>query len=178
MVSARLDRSVFRDPSWWHWVATIPLLILHLSGVSWAVAVAGVLCVAATAYFLKHTRAFKPYPVQIRLAYLVWMLVGLLPGMGWMHWIQLAGTSAMVTVGYCPLARLLNLMPLNRSGPLTWALIGRSFFRDPCAGGLVHWSVEAERRGGSCSIQTPSVGASCSLCNRSPVQKNQRAAAR
>jgi hypothetical protein len=119
----------------------------------------------------------KPYPVQVRIAYLAWMLVGLLPWMGWMHWIQLAGTSAMVAVGYCPLARLLNLLPFNRSGPLTWFLVHRTFFRDPCAGGFFRSSAGAATPGAGCSVRTPGVGALCSLSHPSPIQENQHASA-
>ena len=35
------------------------------------------------------------------------------------HVVQLAGTAAMVLVGYCALARTLTLLPLNRSRPLS-----------------------------------------------------------
>ena len=173
MFATSIDRSVLKDPSWWHWVATVPLLSLHLSGVSWALGMAAVLCLAATGYFLSHTRSVKPYPVQIRIAYLAWMLVGLLPWMGWMHWIQLAGTSAMVTVGYCPLARMLGLLPFNRSQPLTWSLVGQLFLRDPCAGGLVRWFPNSEAVANCCSIQPPQDGASCSLPHHSVRQEKQ-----
>ncbi len=170
-----IDLRVFTDPSWWHWTATVPILILYLNGLSWAIWAAAGLCALATGYFLIHTHAVKHYSVQIRIAYLGWLMVGLLPWMSWMHWIQLAGTSAMVTVGYCPLARLLRLLPFNRSIPLTWSLFIRSFFRDPCAGGLVGWSVDAQPQPACCSIRPPTVGASCSLSHHLPNKENQHA---
>lgn len=37
-----------------------------------------------------------------------------------MHAVALAGASAMVVVGYCPLACMLDLLWFNRSEPLDW----------------------------------------------------------
>ena len=166
MSAGQIDRNVLNDPSWWHWMATIPFLAVYLAGATWAIGVAAALCVVATAYFFSRIRAVKPYPVQIRIAYLIWMMIGLLPSMGWMIWIQLAGTSAMVTVGYCPLARMLSLLPINRSEALTLSLVGRTFFRDPCAGGLFGWSFK-DAATASCSAGTTNFGTSCSLLGRS-----------
>lgn len=49
----------------------------------------------------------------------------------WVHWVQVIGTTAMVTAGYCLLARLLRLAPFNRTDPLTWSLIDQVRLRDP-----------------------------------------------
>jgi hypothetical protein len=94
--------------------------------------------------------------------------------MGWMHWIQLAGTSAMVTVGYCPLARMLGLLPFNRSQPLTWSLVCQLFLRDPCVGGLVRWFPNSEAVANCCSIKRPQGGASCSLPRRFPSVSQEK----
>jgi len=166
MSAQRLNRQVLTDPSWWHWALTVPLLYAHLilerDG---AIGVATGLCVVMTAYYLFRIRAIKPYPVQIRIAYTAWLLVGLLPGMSWMHWIQLFGTTAMVAIGYCPLARLLNLLPFNRSVPLTGAFIVQTFLRDSLAGGLLNLSRNKVATAACCSIRQPPMTAPCSVAS-------------
>jgi hypothetical protein len=105
-------------------------------------------------YFLYCIRKFKPYPVQVRIAYLGLLVVGVFPGMQWVHWIQLFGTTAMVTVGYCPLIRRLSLAPLNRHEPLTVSLVWHAFVCEPCAGGLIQWSVNSKNPTvACCSVQ-------------------------
>lgn len=145
-----IDRQVFADPSWWHWSLTIPLLAIHLAGVSGAIELAMALCFVASIYFYFRLLQLKPFPVQVRIAYLSLLVVGMLPWMFWVHWVQLIGTSAMVSVGYCPLIRLLTLFPLNRMEPLTWKSVGRTFFLDPCAGGIVSLSTNTKTTANTC----------------------------
>ncbi|QDT73580.1 hypothetical protein I41_27690 [Lacipirellula limnantheis] len=137
MARATLDRHVLTDLSWWHWALTIPLLAAHLAGSFSALATATGLCIVVGGYFFHLIQRIRPYPVQVRIAYLGLLIVGVLPWMNWIHWIQLCGTTAMVTVGYCPLIRLLSLLPLNNDKPLTISLVWRAFVLQPCAGGLV-----------------------------------------
>lgn len=137
MGSRCFDSRVLRDASWWHWAVTIPMLAAHLAGVPWALAAATVLCLSMGAYYLVLLHAIKPFPVQIRLAFAVLLLAGLAPGLWWIHWVQIAGTSAMVTFGYCPLARMLMLAPWNRSAPLSLSLVGEVIFHEPTGGGLL-----------------------------------------
>lgn len=164
MSSLSIDRNVFTDLSWWHWALTIPLLAAHLSGVAWALEAAVLLCVAVGDYFLLRIGKLRPYPVQLRLAYLALLLIGAVPGMRWILWVQLIGTTAMITVGYCALGRTLNLMPFNREEPLSGSLIWRTFCVDPCAGGILRWTAEGdEAPNACCSLPTRSTGAVCSL---------------
>lgn len=139
MLNARIDRSVLKDPSWWHWALTVPLLALHLAGYWWALPAVIGLCVVAGGYFYWRLRQIGPYPVQVRVAYLALLLLGTLPGMNWIYWVPLAGTTAMVLVGYCPLIRALSLATWNRRETFSWPLVWRAFVREPCAGGLVAW---------------------------------------
>lgn len=111
------------DPSWWHWALTVPLLAAHLAGVADAIYLAIALCAVMAAWYLLKFRQLRPYPVQVRLAYLALLLIGTVPYMGWIYWVQLIGTSAMVLVGYCPLIRMLALAPWNRSEPFSLRLV-------------------------------------------------------
>jgi len=158
-----INADVFKDPSWWHWAFTVPLLAAHIAGNPYAIESVIVLCAVMSGYYFARIRAIKPFPVQLRLAYLAWLVCGLIPGFQWMHWIALLGTTAMVTVGYCPLARMLRLLPFNRNEPLTAGLIWRSFFQDPCAGGLVRWAHQSgTTAAGPCSMSSEEMNFSCS----------------
>ncbi len=161
MFNATIDRRVLADVNWWHWALTVPLLAAHLAGVAGTLETAVVLCGLVGGYFFARIGRLRPYPVQIRVAYLGLLLVGSLPWMGWLHWVQLLGTTAMITVGYCPLARFLNLLPLNRDEPFTASFVWRTFLQDPCAGGIVRWSDKAPAA--CCALPPKSPGAACSL---------------
>lgn len=54
------------------------------------------------------------------------LLLGQWPPLTFVYRIQLAGTTAMGCFDYCPLARILLLMPWNRTGPLTLPLVRRT----------------------------------------------------
>jgi len=131
-----IDLARMRDPSWLHWMKTISLLAAYLAGVRPAIWSAIVLCAVAAAWYFGRLRALRPFPVQIRLGYGVLLLLGLVPGLFWIHWVQLIGTIAMVTVGYCLMERLLSLLPWNRGMSFTSSLAVRTLFRAPGGGGL------------------------------------------
>ena len=159
-----LDRQVLADASWWHWALTILLVAAHLAGQPWALAVAMGLCAAVGGYFWYRLRQFQPYPVQVRIAYLGLLAVGMLPWMQWIYWVQLFGTIAMVTVGYCPLIRLLSLIRPNRTEPLTPSLVWRVFMKEPCTGGLLMQPAAASSAAiGCCSLPAGRGAQACSL---------------
>jgi hypothetical protein len=75
-----------------------------------------------------------------------------------MHFVALAGTTAMVMGGYCPLARMLAMLLLNRTEPLTLSF-ARRIWLSPPEGGLFYRKPAAAIAGPSCS---------CSLQELSP----------
>jgi hypothetical protein len=131
------DPTRLLDPGWLHWAATVPLLAAHVAGVGGAIGAAVALCAIVAVGFYARLRSTPAMAVQVRLGYLALLGVGLLPHMWWMHWSQLLGTSAMVLVGYCPLVRMLTLLPWNRREPLTRSLAHRVFTAAPTGGLLV-----------------------------------------
>jgi hypothetical protein len=153
-IAMQFDREAFRDPSWYHWTATIPLLGMHFAGIVWALPIAAVLCAMMASYYLPQVASLKAFPVQIRLAYLVVLGLGALPWMGWLHLLQLAGTSAMVLAGYCPLARTLMIMPWNRADRFGWSLVRHAFLESPTGGGLFRVMLLGDPAGEtSCSLR-------------------------
>lgn len=155
-----IDVDVLSDISWWHWVITIPLLSLRLGGLQWSIGLAILLCAAMAAYFYSILRSLREFPVQIRLAYLGLLILGLGPGMSWIHWVQLVGTTVMVLFGYCLLGRLLRLVFFNRSEPMTIRLIYQVMWHEPNAGGLFRWSLAPHPTQACCSIGGRASGSS------------------
>ena len=119
-------------------------------GVRGALAVAIMICLLMAGYGWIRLHGIRPMPVQVRLAYLALLLLGTLPGCSWIHWMQLFGTSAMALAGYCPLVRMLKLLPWNRSVPLSRAF-AKSLVLGPASGGLFYWSRAGTRVSAACS---------------------------
>lgn len=94
-------------------------------------------------HFLIWSPHIVSFPMQVRIGYLALLLVGQLPYCRWINWIQLVGTTALLTLDYCPLARMLSLMPWNRTQPLSWNYFRRAIFSMPVAGSIIqHLSPE------------------------------------
>jgi hypothetical protein len=63
----------------------------------------------------------EPFPVQVRIAYFLWVLVGTyVPHMTILMYITTVGLLGNLFFRYCPLARMIHLLPWNR----------RAFLRD------------------------------------------------
>jgi len=126
-----------RDLDWWYWLATDLLLVAGLAGWRWGMLPVIGLTLVQVLHYLARERRVTAFPVQVRAGYLLLLVAGLLQPLAFIHWIQLAGTTAVVTVGYCPLARILALMPWNREQPLTLGFIRKTVFSPPVAGSIL-----------------------------------------
>ena len=123
-----------KGPVWWYWLVTVGLLAVGLAGYFPAFYAAIALCVVQVGHFRQRSGSWVSFPVQVRVAYLGLLLLALWEPLRWIYWVQLVGTTAMVTVDYCFLARCLSLLPWNRSEPLTWRRFWRTFFSAPVSG--------------------------------------------
>lgn len=127
-----------RDLGWWYWLVSMGLLGANLLGWTTGVYLAMALCAIQIVHAIWLTREVTAFPVQVRVAYLGLLAVGLWGPLQWIHWVQLVGTSARVFVGYCFLARVLSLASWNRRQSLSWELLVRTFFspqsREPSCG--------------------------------------------
>ncbi|MGD8560449.1 MAG: hypothetical protein PVF34_10080 [Gammaproteobacteria bacterium] len=127
-----------QDIAWWYWLATIPLLTVGNLGETNGYVLAGLLTALQIVHFTYREHSIRAFPVQVRIAYLGWFLAGQLPYMQWMLWVQLIGTSLSVLVDYCPMARLMALVPWNRQHPLTMELVMKVFFSPPVKGSILN----------------------------------------
>jgi len=89
--------------------------------------------------FLGLTRfRIAAFPNQVRIAYVLWVAVGTyLPGGVVLMWITTIGLATNLFWGYCPLARMLYLLPWNRDVALNWSLVARVFMTPPVQGRFV-----------------------------------------
>ena len=110
---------------------TALLLAAHFLGrpeaMPLAVALNAVQCVHAVAV----RRGLAHLEAQVRIAFLGLLLLGLLPGASPLHAVQFAGVNAMLVAGYCPLARLLVLMPWNAGAAPSLGLVRRVLLAPP-----------------------------------------------
>lgn len=123
--------------AWWYWLVTGVLLAGALAGYPLGFAPAIGLVLLQILHFRLREGSLTAFPVQVRVGYLLWMLAGLWAPLGFFHWIQLAGTSAAVLVDYCPMARMLSLLPWNRRQPFSLRLVVRTFLRPPVRGSIL-----------------------------------------
>lgn len=126
-----------QDLLWWYWLATIPFLMVGILGEEQGLRVVAILTTLQIFYFLWREQSLSAFPVQVRIGYLGWFNLGLLPYMEWMLWIQLIGTSLSVLIDYCPMARLVAFAPWHRNQPLSGQLIIKTFFSKPVRGSIL-----------------------------------------
>jgi len=129
--SLRLFHVNLTSWSWWVWTATACLLLAGIMGVRVAFPLAMATTVAQLAFLLARDRKLRTFPVQLRVAYLLLLLVCHLPGMNWLYWWPMLGTFALVVFGYCLLARVLSLLPMNSAEPYSIERLKRTFISRP-----------------------------------------------
>ena len=142
-----------QHPTWWIWLVTVLLLVVGLAMHPGGFIAAIVLSAGQSVYFLWRLRAFKPYAVQIRVAYTGLLLLCFVPVMRWLYWLPTCGTFALILFGYCLMARVLSLMPWNRPGPMSLALLSRVLFTSPVIGKAAHGLPETGCMGGVCETE-------------------------
>jgi len=83
-------------------------------------------------FFFLFRFSLSPFPVQVRVAYLAWVGVGTyVPHMVLLLDITTIGLATNLFLEYCPLARLMSLMPWNREEPFSLNLVKRTFLSAP-----------------------------------------------
>lgn len=124
--------------NWLYWAVTDALLIVAVLGWEQGFAAAIGLNTVQAIHFMLRERSLAAFPVQVRVGYLGLLLAGQWAPLYFIYFIQIAGTTAMVLFDYCPLARLLSLMPWNRREPLSLGLLKRTVFSPPVRGNILH----------------------------------------
>jgi hypothetical protein len=126
-----------RSIGWWYWLVTVCLLTAGVAG--WPL---GFLCaIAVTAFQLAHfiirEGSITAFPVQVRLAYLLLLLIALPEKLHPIYWLPLIGTWVQVLFGYCTMARTVSLLPWNRKEPISSSLLRRTYLSAPVKGNIL-----------------------------------------
>jgi hypothetical protein len=122
---------------WWYWLATACLLAAALAGWDAGLRLTMACVAVQVVHYLVRAGSLRAFPVQTRVAFLALLAAGACPPLGFIHWLQLAGTCATVGLDYCTLARIVSLMPWNRTRPLTLRLVWRTFASRPVPGSVL-----------------------------------------
>lgn len=127
----------FRSIGWWYWLMSAGLLTAGVAG--WPTAF--LLAIGLTAFQFMHftirTRSVRSFPVQVRLGYLLLLLIAAPEELHSIYWLPTIGTWAQVLFGYCAMARTVSLMPWNREKSLSIALLKQTFLSAPVRGNFM-----------------------------------------
>lgn len=136
--SPKLSPRFRRGLTWSLWFISWLGLLAGLFSPQWYPATVWFSVVHAVLILGLEQFQFIAFPVQVRIAYVVWVAIGTyVPNMGWLMWITTVGLATNLFLGYCPLARMLLLLPVNRHEPLSWGLVQRIFLSPPVNGRLI-----------------------------------------
>jgi len=117
------------------WLVTWALLVLGFVDRTywqWVVAFS-----AAHSVFVWAMVGFRAlaFPAQLRITHTAWLALGtFVPQLEGMMPITTVGIAALFVFGYCPLARMIYLLPWNRTVALSTRVVLRTFLQPPGAG--------------------------------------------
>jgi len=104
----------YQELAWWFWALIGAGIGLGLLGLGWGYTLALWVSVANLVYYVAKDQSLVSFPVQVRTVWLVFMLIALLPGMGWFYILLFIGMVLVVFFDRCGIARVLVLMPWNK----------------------------------------------------------------
>ena len=127
----------YKDLSWWYWLVTVVFLTAGVLGWSNGFLIAIGITFIQLVHFVIREGDVAAFPVQVRFAYLLLLIVALPTPLQLIYWIPVIGTWAQIIFGYCTMARLVSLLPWNREEALTLELVRRTFFSRPVRGNIL-----------------------------------------
>ena len=122
---------------WRYWAITVALLVGVLAGVDACLPAVIALNTVQVMHFIYREKSITAFPVLVRMVYLGMIFVAQAPYMAWVYWWLVIGTTAMVTFGYCFLARLLSLLPGINKEPYSLQLLKKTFLTPPQKGNIM-----------------------------------------
>lgn len=132
---------------------TAALLAIGLFGFASAFVAAILITVVQACVMFMREKTLSAFAVQLRIAYLLLLLISVIPQLRWLYWVPMLGTFALVIFGYCLLARILSLLPWNRQGPISTDLLWRTFTSRPDLSRLAANPHLSGCPGGLCTIE-------------------------
>ena len=131
----QIPQRVRKKLIWTLWFITWVGLVVGISDQTYFEYVVLFSALHAVAFFLLFRFNVRPFPVQVRIGYLVWVAVGTyVPHLVILMYITLVGLATNLFLGYCPLARMVYLLPWNCDEKFSLDLVRRVFFSAPVPG--------------------------------------------
>lgn len=127
----------YRTIGWWYWLVTVCLLTAGVLGWQTGFLLAIGLTLFQLIHFIMRERSLTAFPIQVRVGYLLLLLVALPVKLQLIYWIPMIGTWAQVLFGYCTMARMVSLLPWNRNQAFSVDLLKRTFFSAPVRGNIL-----------------------------------------
>jgi hypothetical protein len=127
----------YRSIAWWYWLGTVCCLTAGVAGWPMGFDCAIGITVVQLVHFILREGSITAFPVQVRIAYLLLLLVALPVTLHPIYWLPLIGTWAQVLFGYCMMARTVSLLPWNRKEPFTSSLLRRTYLSAPVRGNIL-----------------------------------------
>jgi hypothetical protein len=119
-----------------YWQLTALLLAASFAGWAPGLPLVLLLNLGQALHFIARRRSLRAFDVQVRLAYLAVLILGSIGRLSPILVIQFIGVNALLVADYCPLARMLVLLPWNRRVPLTAALLRWLVLSPPAPGAV------------------------------------------
>lgn len=127
----------YKELSWWYWLITVCFLTAGVFGWTPGFLIAIGVTVFQLIHFLLREGSIAAFPVQVRIGYLILLLIALPGPLQLIYWIPTIGTWAQLIFGYCTMARFVSLMPWNRSEAFSLQLLKRTFLSKPVPGNIL-----------------------------------------
>lgn len=127
----------YKELDWQYWFVTACLLTAGVAGYETGFVLAIGLSLVQLIHFTLREQSITAFPVQVRFFFLILMLALFPEPMQIVYWLPVAGTWARSVFGYCPMARVVSLMPWNRRVPFTLDLLMKTFFSRPVRGSIL-----------------------------------------
>jgi CDP-diglyceride synthetase len=141
------------DYTWWIWLSLACCLLAGLLVDPIYFFLAILISTIQAVWFLARERSVSSFPSQLRLAYLLLLVVLYVPSLRFLYWVPAIGTLILCFSGYCLLARCLSLLPWNRTSPLTFQEVMRTFSVPPNLDVTLHGTPASGCPGGVCSLE-------------------------
>jgi CDP-diglyceride synthetase len=141
------------DYTWWIWLSLACSLLagLLVDPIYFFLAIL-ISTIQALVFWARESRA-SSFPSQLRLAYLLLLVMLYVPPLRFLYWVPAIGTLILCFSGYCLLARFLSLLPWNRTSPLTFQEVVRTFSVPPNLDVTLQGNPASGCPGGVCSLE-------------------------
>jgi hypothetical protein len=105
-----------KDFRWWFWLASLLFVASALAGWKAGYFLTVSLSLVHALFFVEETKGVADFETQIRVAYFVLTLFGLVPFVRVVVFVALLAETFMITFfDHCVIARALKRMPWNRN---------------------------------------------------------------